>query len=94
MEFPPDWRVNNLDDFDVAVAMLATSADEVVIELLAQLRPNGRVLDNFRFTVSGPQILDVELVFERLLPADPLKGYRDTGSATSTGRRTSPSGVT
>jgi hypothetical protein len=72
MEFPPDWRVNNLDDFDVAVAMLATSADEVVIELLAQLRPNGRVLDNFRFTVNRPQILDVELVFEQLLPADPL----------------------
>ncbi len=47
MEFLPDWRVDELGDFDMAVVMLATSGDEVAVELQAQLRPNGRVLDQY-----------------------------------------------
>jgi hypothetical protein len=76
MEFPPDWRVDNLGDFYVAIATLATSGDKVATELLAQLRPNGQVLDNFKFVVNVTQILDTELDFERLLPSAPLKGYQ------------------
>jgi hypothetical protein len=38
MEFSPDWRVADLGDFDVAVATLATSGNEVAVELLAQLK--------------------------------------------------------
>jgi hypothetical protein len=76
MEFLPDWRVDDLGDFDMAVVMLATSGDEVAVELLAQLRPNGRVLDHFRLVLNGTQILDAEINIEGLLPAAPLKGYR------------------
>jgi hypothetical protein len=76
MEFPPDWNVDPLDDFDIAVATLADSGDAVAIELLAQLRPTGRILDNFRFSVNGHEILDVELDLHRILPTDNVKGYK------------------
>jgi hypothetical protein len=36
----------------------------------------GWLLDHFRFAVNGPQILDAELEFNQLLPADPLKGFQ------------------
>jgi hypothetical protein len=76
MEFPPDWNVDPLDDFDIAVATLADSGDAVAIELLAQLRPTGRILDNFRFSVNGHEILDVELDLHQILPTDNVKGYK------------------
>jgi hypothetical protein len=76
MDFPPDWRVDNMEDFDIAVATLAESDDAVAVELLAQLRPNGRILDNFRLVANGSQILDVELTFNHLLPGEPLRDYR------------------
>jgi hypothetical protein len=76
MEFPPDWTVEPIDDFDVAVATLANSGDSVAIQLLAQLRPTGRILDNFRFAVNGQEILDVELDFHQILPTDSMKGYK------------------
>ncbi len=63
MEFPPDWNVEPYEDFNLAVATLANSDDAVAIELLAQLRPKGRILDNFRFAVNSQEILDVELDF-------------------------------
>jgi hypothetical protein len=50
MDFPPDWLVEPLHDFDVAVATLANSGDPLAIQLLAQLRPTGRILDNFRLS--------------------------------------------
>jgi hypothetical protein len=76
MEFPPDWRVDNMEDFDIAVATLAGSDDAVAVELLAQLRPNGWILDNFRLVANGSQILDMELAFNHLLPAEPLRDYK------------------
>jgi hypothetical protein len=48
----------------------------VAVELLAQLRPSGCVLDNFRFAMNGPLILDAELDLDQLLPPDPLKGFK------------------
>jgi hypothetical protein len=46
------------------------------VELLTKLRPNGRILDNFQLSVNGPQILDLELEFDHMLPVEPLKGFR------------------
>ncbi len=65
-----------MEDFDVAVATLTNSGEAVAVELLAQLRPNGRILDNFRIAVNGSQILDMELDFNNLLPSKPLRDYK------------------
>jgi hypothetical protein len=45
MEFPPDWSVAEAVDFDVA---LPSGQGEITLELLAQLRNTGRILDGFR----------------------------------------------
>jgi hypothetical protein len=42
--------VDSLEEFNVAVATIANSGDAVAVELVAQLRPNGRILDNFRLS--------------------------------------------
>jgi hypothetical protein len=76
MDFPPDWRVDSMEDFDVAVATLTNSGEAVAVELLAQLRPNGWILDNFWIAVNGSQILDMELDFNNLLPSEPLRDYK------------------
>ncbi len=64
------------DDFDVAVASLATSGNDLAFELLAQLRPTGRILDNFRLSVNGTEILNAELEFNQLLPAPAPNGFK------------------
>ena len=76
MEFPPDWLVEPWDDFDTAVASLANSGNDLAIELLAQLRPTGRILDNFRLTVNGTEILEAELELNQILPTPVLNGYK------------------
>ena len=37
------------------------------IELCAQVRPNGRILDHFRITLGGSRILDVDIPMASLL---------------------------
>ncbi len=76
MEFPPDWLVEPWDDFDTAVATLANSGNNLAIELLAQLRPTGRILDNFRLSVNGTEILEAELELNQLLPTPVLNGFK------------------
>jgi hypothetical protein len=78
MDFPPDWLVEPLDDFDVAVATLANSGDTLAIQLLAQLRPTGRILDNFRLVINSPEILEVELNLQHLLPVEALRGHKES----------------
>ncbi len=52
MEFPADWVVLPMEEF-------ATSAPnfqgDLTLELLAQLRGTGRILDNFRFALDGSE---------------------------------------
>ena len=43
MEFPPDWEVMAADDFTTA---RPRNAGLCSMELLAQVRPNGRILDH------------------------------------------------
>ena len=76
MDFPPDWEVEVADDFDLAVATLATSGDAVAVELLAQLRPTGRILDNFRLAINGSRILEAELDLASMLPSNTFTGFK------------------
>jgi hypothetical protein len=76
MEFPPDWLVEPWDDFDTAVASLDNSGNDLAIELLAQLRPTGRILDNFRLSVNGTEILEAELELNQLLPTPVFNGFK------------------
>ena len=50
MDFPPDWLVVAEEDFETA-----TPRDPgfLGMEILAQLRPNGRIMDHFRVVLGG-----------------------------------------
>ena len=54
MEFPPQWNVLAAEDFE-----LATTRDPGILgaELMAQVRPNGRIMDHFRIAVGGSHII-------------------------------------
>jgi hypothetical protein len=78
MEFPPDWDIAPMEDFEVACTALAESGEPLLVQLLAQLHPTGRILHNFRLAVSGTQILDMELDLAQIITAPSLRGYKLT----------------
>jgi hypothetical protein len=58
-----------MEDFNTASLTLQ---GEFGIELLAQLRNTGRILDNFHFALDGASPLDVDLV--DIIPVAPFEG--------------------
>jgi hypothetical protein len=73
MEFPVDWTVLPKENIDLAVPRIEGL---VTMELLAELRPSGRVLDAFRILVGGTKLLNVEASLFDLIPLDTFKGWR------------------
>jgi len=71
MEFPADWIVLANDSFNLAVPMEGL----LTIELLAELRPSGRVLDAFGVSVGGTKLLSVETSLFDLIPLNTFKGW-------------------
>lgn len=67
MEFPPPaWAIFPADDFGVAGPR---APNELGFELLAMVRPNGRIVDHWRLAVGGSEILEVELNLRNLIPS-------------------------
>ena len=64
MDFPADWDFFPMADFSTAGPR---NPGTLGVELLAQARPNGRVLDHFRVTLGGSRILDVTARMSALL---------------------------
>ena len=64
MDFPPDWEVFPAEEFPSAVPRIT---GELSMELLAQVRPNGRVLDHFRVSFGRSKILDISVPLSKLL---------------------------
>ena len=50
MEFPPEWVVLPSDDFEVAVPR---DPGHLGMDLMAQVRQNGRIMDHFRVALGG-----------------------------------------
>jgi len=73
MEFPADRTVIPKDNFDLAVPRIEGL---LTMELLAELRPSGRVLDPFRISVGGTKLLNVETSLFDFIPLDTFKGWR------------------
>jgi hypothetical protein len=49
------------------------------MEICAQLRPSGRILDNFRDALGGTKILEYEADLWQLIPIPFFKGWRVKG---------------
>ncbi len=67
MEFPPtDWFIFPSVDFDTSPAR---SPGELGVELMLQVRPNGRVVDHWRLALGGSRTVDVEFQLTSVVPA-------------------------
>jgi hypothetical protein len=73
MEFPPQWHAFQLEDFDTAAPRTQGAAG---MELMVQMRPNGRLLDHVRVAVGGNEILQAEVPMDRLFPSPNLNGWK------------------
>ena len=67
MEFPPaHWAVFPAEDFETACPRLPGTLG---VELMAQVRPNGRVMDHWRLAIGGSSNLTITLDLAYLIPA-------------------------
>jgi len=67
MEFPPsDWNVFDLEDFETAVPRVT---GDHTLELLAQARPNGRVMDHWRLAINGTVMLEASFLASDVIGA-------------------------
>jgi hypothetical protein len=73
MEYPPQWECFPADQFSTAQPR---AAGELGMELLMQVRPNGRMLDHFRVTLGGSRILDVNIKLAELLQIRSARTWR------------------
>ena len=65
MDFPPEeWDIFPAEDFNVAVPRAPGACG---VELLAQIRPNGQVLDHWRLALGGTEILEVVFDLRQLV---------------------------
>jgi hypothetical protein len=75
MDFPTDWVIDNMEDYTAASP---NYQGEVTVELLAQLRNTGRILDGFRFALDGASPLEAVIDVHSIIPADYYKGWKLT----------------
>ncbi len=73
MDFPPEWNIRHSDEFATAVPK---DAGDMGMELLAQVRQNGRILDNYRITLGGSRILDISVPMAGLIPGAAASPWR------------------
>ena len=74
MDFPSDsWVFNDIDDFDTAPPLIR---GDLTLELYAQLRPTGRILDHFRAVIGGTRILEIDASLSDMIPNPVFRGWR------------------
>jgi hypothetical protein len=73
MEFPPQWECFPAEQFSSATPR---SAGELGLELLVQVRPNGRMLDHFQVAVGGSKILNINFALADILASPRARSWR------------------
>ena len=67
MEFPPsNWYIFEAGEFDTA---RPRAASDVCAEVMAQVRPNGRVMDHWRIATGGTAMLKASVDMATIIPA-------------------------
>jgi hypothetical protein len=65
MDFPPEWIVLQMEEYNTATP---DYQEDFTVELLAQLRSTGRILDNFRFALDSALPLDATVDLASIIP--------------------------
>ena len=55
MDFPAEWVVLGADDFDLATLV---DPGRLGMDLMVQVRPNGRIMDHFRVALGGSNLIE------------------------------------
>lgn len=73
MDFPPsEWDIFPAEDFELASPR---DPGELGVEVMAQARNNGRLLDHFRLTVGGSNMLKVNFKIKQVMGHDKLANW-------------------
>ncbi len=73
MEFPHSWEVLQAELMET---FSAPDSADVSAQLLAQLRPTGRILDGFQLVLGGTRIQEAEVDLGSLIPAAAFNNYK------------------
>jgi hypothetical protein len=65
-----------MEDYEVYLPTIQSCTADYVIELLAQLHPSGRVLDNFRIALGGSTAVNNGLDGVQMIPDSTFKGHK------------------
>jgi hypothetical protein len=73
MEFPGRWDVFPMEEYASAIARSPCKAG---MEIMAQARANGRLVDHFRVTVNGSEVLHVDFPISALFTVADLPNWK------------------
>lgn len=74
MEFPSeDWGFADIAEYETAIL---DATEPLEMDLLAQIRPTGRILDNFRLVLGGTAPLRATVDLGAAIPGRTFEGYR------------------
>jgi hypothetical protein len=73
MEYPPEWEAFDMEEFSKACPRVSGNLG---MELLMQVRPNGRMLDHYRVTLGGAKILDVNFAMATVIKLPAATAWR------------------
>jgi hypothetical protein len=73
MDYPPNWEFFPMEEF---VAAAPRNPGKLGLEVLAQIRPSGRILDHFHVTLGGSKILDINVKLAEVLAGENFKTWR------------------
>ncbi len=73
MNFPPEaWDVFHIEDFELPELR---DPGRRGVEVMAQLRNNGRIMDHFRFTLGGSEMLEANFKLSQVMVNDNLPDW-------------------
>ena len=73
MEFPHSWEVLRAELMETYAA---PDTADITVQLNAQLRTTGRILDGFQLVLGGTKIMDAEVDLGSLIPATTFNNYK------------------
>lgn len=72
MDFPPDWDLFEAAEFELAVPR---NPQDVGVELMAQVRSNGRILDHHKLVLGGASLLAVDIKMQDALCVEEVPAW-------------------
>lgn len=73
MEFPGRWDVFPMEEYSTAIARCPGKAG---IEVMAQARANGRLIDHFKVTINGSEVLNVNFPLSAVFSVADMPDWR------------------